>query len=253
MSGEKPANLKPAREVMPARTAALFEEIRKNPLLNPFILIGGTALSLHIGHRVSEDLDFITLLRNLPRKALENLERELEERGHHIFHDINPAAHDDFQNAGMELEDSQQNWIVDGSVKLTFFSADLQHEKLLARSARNEPAGAGFKIAAFHELCQLKATVTASRSKSRDWLDLFILERDHGFGLAQWKDAFDQAGLTPAHFEIALNRLCKGNPEDREEGYTALLPNPPTILEMQTRFQKLRHRYETALAKDMLD
>lgn len=84
---------------MPAGTAALFEEIRENPLLNPFILIGGTALSLHIGHRVSEDLDFITLLRKLPRKALENLERELGARGHHITHDINPAAHVDFQNA----------------------------------------------------------------------------------------------------------------------------------------------------------
>ena len=53
--------LKSATEVMPPATAKIFEEIRKNPLLSPFILIGGTALSLHIGHRVSEDLDFITL------------------------------------------------------------------------------------------------------------------------------------------------------------------------------------------------
>ena len=40
---------------MPASTARLFSEIRDNPLLDSFILIGGTALALHIGHRLSED------------------------------------------------------------------------------------------------------------------------------------------------------------------------------------------------------
>lgn len=62
----------------------------------------------------------------------------------------------------MGQEDSQQNWIVDGAVKLTFFSADLQHEKLLVRTARSQTTGSGFKIATLLELCQLKATVTAS-------------------------------------------------------------------------------------------
>ena len=215
--------LKRAKEVMPATTAWLFEEIRANPLLSPFTLIGGSALALHIGHRVSEDLDLITLLPKLPRAALKELERQLGRNGHQITHRIDPAAYDDFQISGLELADSQQDWVVDESVKL--------------------------KIATFLELCQLKATVTASRSKSRDWLDLFILERDHQFGMAQWKEAFDRAGLTPMHFEIALNRMCEGKPEAGDEGYSSLLLNPPTVDEMQAKFKQLRHEYESTLAR----
>jgi hypothetical protein len=250
------SKLKIAAEVMPLATAEIFEEIRENPLLNPFILIGGTALSLYIGHRVSEDLDFITLLPKLPKAVLKELERELERNGHQVEQNVDPTAYDDFQIAGMELADSQQDWIINGSVKLTFFSAETQHVKLLTQSQSEKPTiqegCSGFKIATFKELCRLKATVTASRSKSRDWLDMFILERDHQFGMAQWKDAFDQAGLTAGQFELALKRMCEGKPDKGDESYSALLPNPPTVEEMQTRFRELRKTYETSLVKDRL-
>ena len=241
--------LKRAKEVMPATTAWLFEEIRANPLLSPFTLIGGSALALHIGHRVSEDLDLITLLPKLPRAALKELERQLGRNGHQITHRIDPAAYDDFQISGLELADSQQDWVVDESVKLTFFSAEPQHAKLLTQTQSERTDGSGVKIATFLELCQLKATVTASRSKSRDWLDLFILERDHQFGMAQWKEAFDRAGLTPMHFEISLNLMCEGKPEAGDEGYSSLLLNPPTVDEMQAKFKQLRHEYESTLAR----
>ena len=246
-------NLKSPAEVMPPATAKIFEEIRENSLLSPFILIGGTALSLHIGHRVSEDLDFITLLPKLPRAALKELHRELEKHGHQVVQNVDPAADDEFQIAGLELADCQQDWVIDGATKLTFFSAETPQIKLLTPFPSETPIrqedSRGFKIATLEELCRLKATVTASRSKTRDWLDLFILEQDHQFGVAQWKDAFDQAGLTAGHFELALQRICEGRPDKGDESYSALLPNPPSIEEMQTRFRTLRKTYETSLAK----
>ena len=61
--------LKSAAEVMPSETADLFTKLRGNPLLHPFFLIGGTALSLHIGHRVSEDLDLYE--SSMARKLLQ--------------------------------------------------------------------------------------------------------------------------------------------------------------------------------------
>lgn len=243
-----PEPLKDPKKVMPAPTAWLFDEIRTNPLLGRFILIGGTGLSLHIGHRMSEDLDLITLESKLPRTALKELQRQLESSGHQIEHRINPAAYDDFQISGMELEDSQQDWVVDSSVKLTFFAGEPKHAKLLATTNRNDNPEGGIKVASFQELCQLKAIVTASRSKSRDWLDLFILERDHQFGVAKWKDAFDKAGLSPMDFEIALNRMCRGLLSEDDEGYDTLIPNPPNIEEMKNRFRSLRKAYETNLA-----
>ncbi len=248
----KESALRNAEEVMPPATAALFAEIRENPLLTPFILIGGTALSLHIGHRISEDLDFITHLPKLPQAALKELERELTASRHQVTHVVHPEAYEDFQNAGLNLADSSQDWLVDGSVKLTFFVAEPQHANLLTETESERGRNNGFRIAAFHELCHLKATVTAGRSKSRDWLDLFILERDHHFGMAEWKEAFDRAGLTPMHFEIALNRMCHGNPSYDDEGYLSLLETAPTVEEMQNKFGILRQAYETSLAKEKL-
>ena len=41
-----------------------ISKIYKNcPFLNKYVLVGGSALSLHMCHRKSEDLDFFTYLR----------------------------------------------------------------------------------------------------------------------------------------------------------------------------------------------
>ena len=39
-------------------TAKVFESIKVLDILNDYLLIGGTALSMQIEHRLSEDLDF---------------------------------------------------------------------------------------------------------------------------------------------------------------------------------------------------
>lgn len=41
-------------------TLELLREIQDLPVLNDFYLVGGTALALHYGHRISIDLDFFT-------------------------------------------------------------------------------------------------------------------------------------------------------------------------------------------------
>jgi hypothetical protein len=70
--------------------------------------------------------------------------------------------------------------------------------------------------------------------------------------MAEWKEAFDRAGLSTMHFEIALNRMCNGNPSPHDEGYSSLLHTAPTVEEMQNKFRILRHSYETRLAKEKL-
>ncbi len=39
---------------------ALLELIQTAPFLQNFVLVGGSALALHLNHRQSEDLDFFT-------------------------------------------------------------------------------------------------------------------------------------------------------------------------------------------------
>ena len=43
---------------LPASTAQLLEKLKGAEFLQDFYLSGGTALSLQLGHRESEDLDF---------------------------------------------------------------------------------------------------------------------------------------------------------------------------------------------------
>lgn len=49
-------------QTLPHKTAELIEHIKSVPELKSFYLSGGTALSLQLGHRESEDLDFFSLL-----------------------------------------------------------------------------------------------------------------------------------------------------------------------------------------------
>lgn len=47
-------------DVLPSNTASTLTKLRDKSFLSNFYLSGGTALTLQIGHRESEDLDFFT-------------------------------------------------------------------------------------------------------------------------------------------------------------------------------------------------
>ena len=66
-------------ETLPAKTATLLNEFRviKADFFNTFYLSGGTALSLQLGHRESEDLDFFSKADFVPLVV----ERELKKIG----------------------------------------------------------------------------------------------------------------------------------------------------------------------------
>src|ERR1700674_2621303 len=48
----------PKLNILPASRRALWQELKATP--KHFVLYGGTALALRLGHRVSEDFDFFT-------------------------------------------------------------------------------------------------------------------------------------------------------------------------------------------------
>jgi hypothetical protein len=66
------------------KTAQIWNSIQDNSLLRDFVLIGGTALSMHIGHRISEDLDFayVANSKHLPKKRIDLLVKEITEAGY---------------------------------------------------------------------------------------------------------------------------------------------------------------------------
>ncbi|MEO6848597.1 MAG: nucleotidyl transferase AbiEii/AbiGii toxin family protein [Chthoniobacterales bacterium] len=241
--------MKDSYTVMPQETADIYERLNKKSILAPFVLIGGTALSLHLGHRVSEDLDFITHLPGLPRSVITALIDDLKNEGFGVRQSDEHKAHDEFLNAGMDLHDHNQNLIIDNKVKITFFTADSTHRNVLAPASKNADR---FRIATMEEIRGLKALVATSRSTSRDWFDLYILSKEHGFGLPQWKEVYQKAGLSDYHFENAVNRICSGKLPSDDPAFQSLLPESPNVEEISAHFQKLRNDYESGLGKKKL-
>ena len=56
-----------------SNTQKVWDDISQSPHLGGFVLIGGTALTLQIHHRLSEDIDLIWPVANgrLPRRAID--------------------------------------------------------------------------------------------------------------------------------------------------------------------------------------
>lgn len=61
----------PRLEILPTAQQRLWPELAQTP--GHFILYGGTAIALHLGHRPSVDFDFFTQMAFEPRSLLQEL------------------------------------------------------------------------------------------------------------------------------------------------------------------------------------
>lgn len=67
------------------QTSQIFDAITRLECIKPFVLVGGTALSIQLNLRQSEDLDFMTWIKNKnekPEVDISGIKRELETIGH---------------------------------------------------------------------------------------------------------------------------------------------------------------------------
>jgi hypothetical protein len=224
-------------------TARLWLWLKDQPALAGLTLVGGTALALHLRHRISEDLDFVTTHPKLPVSQIAALRRLALESGFSWTENDDPSAIDEFATAGMELRDYQQDYVVNGTVKLTFFTADEALSRLLVDSRD--------QVASLAVLFDSKAILTASRSRSRDWLDLYLLMSRHGFTSQDYLLAFEKAGI-PAHWEYSLNRISSGRLPAHDPGYSHLLASPPSLEEIVAHFSSLRDSIEAEKARKRL-
>jgi hypothetical protein len=230
--------------LLPPATEKVWNFLKEQPALAGFVLAGGSALALLLRHRLSEDLDFVYPEVRLPVEKLDALQRKAEASGFIFRRADDEAAVEEFADSALELHDYQQDFLVNDVVKISFFAPDEPLRKIL-------PAGLEEKarVATLPELFKAKCLVSAKRSKTRDWLDLFLLMRDHGFSIFDYRAAFDEAGCS-TDCDIGLARLCSGIPQRNDEGYTHLLSNPPSLEEMKAFFNAQRTRLEIETAAE---
>ncbi len=216
-------------------TAALWQVLQHPdvaPLLRGFVLIGGSALTLRIGHRVSEDLDLAYPEKKLPASRIPRLIDVLAHHGVECVRQHDVAAEEEFLEAGLDLADYQQNFVAQRSVKLTLVSLDQP-----ARTLIGGDVASPLRVATLDEIFKTKALVCADRSKTRDWYDLHTLMTEHGYSIADLHNAFVESGQ-PSKYDIAKSRMKSGRPGASDEGYLQVAGrSKPTLDAMRDYFE----------------
>ena len=148
-------NFTPRLDILPKPQQRLWDELAAVPA--DFVLYGGTAIALHLGHRQSEDFDFFgtrpfdpaTLAASLPFMAAATIT----------------------QRAANTL-----SGVVDrgGPVKLSFFG--LPSIRRLAPP--HIAPGNGVQVASLLDLAGTKASVVQQRAEAKDYTDIDVILRD---------------------------------------------------------------------------
>jgi hypothetical protein len=215
-----------------------------HPLLRGYVLIGGTALTLRIGHRVSEDLDFAFVEAKLPRARIKALITDLAASGVTLEQVRSPVAEEEFLDSGLDLADYQQNFIANGTVKISMICLDPPASTVIVGQT-DEPV----RVATMDEVFATKCLVCAERSKTRDWFDLFILITQHGYDFHDFYRTFARLGVLNSYANAAM-RLRKCRPDLDDPGYEQLLAKAPTLDELRAFFNAQLDDLEVDLAAD---
>ena len=169
--------LTPRLDILPASQRRLWDELGVIPA--GFVLYGGTALALRLGHRPSEDFDFFSNLNFRP----DDLERQV------------PFLE------GAQRAQSSPNTLVSlvekgGPVKVSFFGG------LTLQRVRDPErvAGPGFLVASLLDLAATKVKVVQDRAEAKDYLDLGRL-------LAEGIDLAEALAAARAVYGQAFNPL----------------------------------------------
>lgn len=144
-------DLKNLNCLLPKTKELLLEMIQNCSFLHKYVLVGGSALTLHICHRKSEDLDFFTFENSFDKKEIVEFLKKFETK-----EIINQS-------------DEQIDVLIDG-VKVTFFNAKwnfLKPQKIER-----------FNLASIEQIASMKVNVLFLRAKYRDYYDLYFLAKE---------------------------------------------------------------------------
>ena len=139
-------------------TLCIFEAVAALECIKPYLLVGGTALSLQIGTRQSEDLDFMkwrTSKTETPEVDWFNIEKELSTIGEIQSRNLMDLDHVEF--------------VVEG-VKLSFYSSSKY-----SPFSTSVPCIHNLRLADVKSIGAMKMEVMLRRSNFRDYYDIYSI------------------------------------------------------------------------------
>jgi hypothetical protein len=147
------SSFEPRLDVLPASQRDLWPELDAVP--SNFVLYGGTALALQLGHRVSVDFDFFSSVGFDPDRLRDRLP---------FFRDLDPAA-------GAEVWVHRKRDTLEGyvqrqgsTVKVAFFGG---LDNLRRVHDPRRPAGSRVQVASLVDLAGMKLRVIQARANGK--------------------------------------------------------------------------------------
>ena len=188
-------------------TGKVFDAISKLECIKPFTLVGGTALSLQIEKRQSEDLDFMKWLTKRNEKPEVNwpsILKELESIGSVRDYDVAGFDHVVFNFEG---------------VKLSFYAAP----RKAIPSMKRIPYLNNLYIADMESIGVMKMETMLRRAKFRDYYDIYSILREGGDINKMISSALEHSDHK-LRTRGLLSMLTTGNNFIKEKGFEELGP-----------------------------
>ena len=148
-------DLKNLKCLLPDTQALLVKMVEECTFLDKYVLVGGSALSMHLCHRKSEDLDFFTYEDSFDKQEIFNYVKTFQNK--EILHQT----------------DEQIDVLLDG-VKVTFFNAKWGFLRPIKIRK--------FNLSSPESIAAMKVNALFLRAKYRDYYDLYSLVKN-GMGL----------------------------------------------------------------------
>jgi len=136
-------------DVMPAGAARVMSNLSKREILQGFYLAGGTGMALHIGHRISRDLDFFK--QSFDEKTLLNALSGIDELS---------VVSTDRETLHLTIE----------GVKVSFLG--YPYPLLLPSEIYS-----GMPVADPRDIACMKISAISGRGSKRDFVDLYVAAR----------------------------------------------------------------------------
>ncbi len=188
-------------------TGKIFEDISKLECIKPFVLVGGTALSLQLHTRQSEDLDFMRWKSGKSDKldiGWPSIKKELETIGHLDSIDI--------------LGFDQVKFIVAG-VKVSFYAAPRKRIPTM----QEIPYLNNLRLADVNSIGIMKMEAMMRRSKFRDYYDIYSILKNGADIMTLIPAALEHSGYKlKAKNLMAI--LTNGELFKKDEDFEQLMP-----------------------------
>jgi len=211
-------SLEKLKNAMPKQTFELFVEgFAEIDEISKWTLVGGTALSIHYHHRLSEDLDFFINHSSLEqsRKRIFTMMQKLEDNGFDVV-----KIKEDDRNLDFEIF----------GVKVTFFASGINFLKNKVLKYKY------IDIASVETIIAMKMDAIINyRTKSRDFYDIYTISKEKKISIFTMLDRYNLFSNIKIKESELLHRFLNRALDSDDEGLSQMKPQEKiSFLQLRT-------------------